>query len=69
MMTTKELSKHRQRLRQLIDAIDKLAYQSTYPDPLIQGTPGEVFRTCGRKNCKCASDPANRHGPYLVIHL
>ena len=69
MMTTIELSKHRQRLRQLIDAIDKLAYQCAYPDSLVQGTPGEVFRTCGRKNCKCAGDPADRHGPYLVIQI
>lgn len=69
MITINELSKHRQRLRQLLDAIDKLAYQCAFSDPLIQGTPGEVFRTCGQKNCKCASDPANRHGPYLVIQV
>lgn len=68
-ITTAKLSKHRQRLRQLIDTIDKLAYQCAYADGLIQGTPGEVFRTCGRKNCKCASDPKQRHGPYLVIQI
>lgn len=69
MMTTAELSKYRQRLRQLLDTIDKLAFQCAYQDGLIQGTPGEVFRTCGRKNCKCALDPAERHGPYLVIQI
>lgn len=69
MMTTIELSKHRQRLRQLIDTIDKLAYQCAYSDSLVQGTPGEVFRTCGRKNCKCAVDPDDRHGPYLVVQI
>lgn len=67
MITSTELSKYRQRLRQLIDRIDKMAYQCAYSDPLIQGTPNEVFRTCGQKNCKCLSEPAQRHGPYLVI--
>lgn len=69
MITTTELSKHRIRLRQLIDNINKLAYQCAYSDPLIQGTPGEVFRTCGQKNCKCVNDSAHRHGPYLVIQI
>ena len=69
MITSQQLSKYRQRLRQLIDSIDKLAYQCACSDPLIQGTPGEVFRTCGQKNCKCASTPAERHGPYLVIQI
>jgi hypothetical protein len=69
MITTAELSKYRHRLHQLINSIDKLAYQCAYADPLIQGTPSEVFRTCGQKNCKCASDPAMRHGPYLVIQI
>lgn len=69
MMTTAELSKHRLRLRELIDTINELAFQCTYSDGLIQGTPGEVFRTCGKKNCKCVSDPNLRHGPYLVIQV
>lgn len=69
MITTTELSKYRQRLRQLIEIIDNLSYQCAYSDPLIQGTPGEVFRTCGKKNCKCANNPGKRHGPYLVIQV
>lgn len=69
MITSTELSKYRAHLRKLIDTIDKLAYQCAYTDSLIQGTPGEVFRRCGQKNCKCAKDPAARHGPYLVIQV
>lgn len=69
MITSTELSKYRQHLRQLVDEIDKLAFQSASVDPLIQGTPGEVFRTCGQKNCQCATDRAYRHGPYLVIQV
>lgn len=67
MITSKELSKYRQRLKQLIESINKLAFQCAYSDALIQGTPNEVFRTCGQKNCQCLSDPSKRHGPYLVI--
>ena len=28
-----------------------------------------MFRTCGRKNCKCATDTHQRHGPYPVIQI
>lgn len=69
MITSTELSKYRQQLRQLTDAIEKLAFQCTYTDPLIRGTPGKVFRSCGQKNCKCAGEPAEKHGPYLVIQI
>lgn len=69
MITSVELSKYRQHLRQLVEEIDKLAFQCAFPDPLIQGTPGEVFRTCGQKNCACAMDRAARHGPYLVLQV
>jgi hypothetical protein len=68
-MSTTQLSKYRKRLRQLIKTIDVLAFRCAHADPLIQGTPGEVFRTCGKKNCPCGSDPAKRHGPYRVIQI
>lgn len=67
MITSTKLSKYRQRLRQLTADINKLAFQCAHSDTLIKGTPNEVFRTCGQKNCKCLSDRANRHGPYLVV--
>ena len=69
MITITEISEYRKQLRHLIDQINKLAFHSAYEDSLIQGSPGEVFRTCGKKTCKCASDPADRHGPYLVIQV
>jgi|ERR1700738_5005337 len=68
-ISTTQLSLHRKRLRQLIDKINTLSFLCAYGDPLIQGTPGEVFRTCGHKNCKCAMDPTQRHGPYKVIQI
>jgi hypothetical protein len=69
MKSTTKLSTHRQQLHQLLDKIEKLSFQCAYTDPLIQGTPGEVFRTCGRKNCKCATDSTQKHGPYLVVQI
>ena len=69
MITTTEISEYRKQLYHLLDRINKLAFHSAYEDPLIQGSPGEVFRTCGKKNCKCASNPADRHGPYLVLQI
>ena len=33
-------------------------------DFVASGTMHERTKVCGRKNCKCATDPAERHGPY-----
>jgi len=66
-MSTIKLSEHRKRLRALLKAVGQQTFYCAYSDTLIRGTPGKVYRTCGKKNCRCAQDPANRHGPYLVI--
>lgn len=63
------LSKYRQQLYQLLEQIERLAFQSAYEDKLIKGTPGEVFRKCGSKKCKCAKGSEYRHGPYPVIQI
>lgn len=41
-------------IREAIDAMDYLAH----------GTLLARTKTCGRPNCRCATDPAARHGPY-----
>ena len=33
-------------------------------DVVVAGTLHVRTKTCGRSNCRCASDPAARHGPY-----
>ena len=33
--------------------------------PMIHGLPYEVFRRCGKANCKCVS--AEKHGPYQAL--
>lgn len=67
-ITNDEISRYRKRLRQLIDQIQKKAFHSTYPDSLIQGVASEVYRRCGKKNCRCVNED-NRHGPYLIIQI
>lgn len=68
-ISSTELSKYRQRLSLQLKEIERLAFYSAYADPLVQGTPGEVFRTCGQKTCQCAHAPTKRHGPYLVLQI
>ena len=31
---------------------------------VAQGTLSKRTKVCGRANCRCAQDPATRHGPY-----
>jgi hypothetical protein len=31
---------------------------------ICSGTLSERWKTCGKPSCRCASDPAARHGPY-----
>ena len=63
-----EISKHRKRLRELVDQIEKKAFHCAHTDPLIQGVASEVYRRCGKKNCKCVNE-ADRHGPYRIIQI
>jgi hypothetical protein len=43
-----------QELRRLIGRMDYVA----------SGTLHVRTKVCGKKNCKCATDPEQRHGPY-----
>ena len=59
MKRSKKPSRHRvrrrtQALRRAINAMDFIA----------SGTVHQRTKICGRKNCRCAVDPAARHGPY-----
>ena len=33
-------------------------------DHVCSGTIVKSMLTCGKPNCRCATDPAHRHGPY-----
>jgi len=67
-LSKKQLSRYRQSIRQQLEKLEKLAFRCLYSDPVICATPNEVYRKCGKKNCKCV-DPYKRHGPYKVLTI
>lgn len=52
--STKRIRARSQELRQKIGRMDFVA----------SGTLHVRTKVCGRKNCKCATNPKDRHGPY-----
>lgn len=34
---------------------------------IAEGTLSKRFLTCGKASCRCAKDPAARHGPYYQL--
>jgi hypothetical protein len=36
-------------------------------ESMVQGSLSEVTRQCGDPSCACATDPARRHGPHLLL--
>jgi Family of unknown function (DUF6788) len=52
--STRRIRARSQQLRRLIGRMDYVA----------SGTIHVRTKVCGRKNCKCATDPEQRHGPY-----
>ena len=47
----------RLRIERIRDALAAIDY-------LCSGTLLERTKVCGKPNCRCATDPAARHGPY-----
>ena len=66
-LSNQQISTYRQKLRVLLESLEKKVSKAFYSDALFQGTPIEVFRKCGNQNCKCAQGGDQRHGPYKVI--
>lgn len=69
MLKSSQLSFYRQRIHQLIKKVELLSSRCLFVDSLIHGTPAEVYRKCGRSNCKCAKNDKDRHGPYKAIQI
>jgi hypothetical protein len=44
--------------------IASIVRQLSRVDLICSGTLSERTKTCGKPNCRCATDPAARHGPY-----
>ena len=51
------LLRRQRRYHELKKSIVKLGY-------VCPGSVVERYMPCGKSNCRCAADPANRHGPY-----
>ena len=45
----------------------KLMMSIVHGKPMIYGMPHEVFRKCGKKNCKCFR--GQPHGPYPALSV
>jgi hypothetical protein len=44
--------------------IASIVRQLSRIDLICSGTLTERTKTCGKPNCRCATDPEARHGPY-----
>jgi len=44
--------------------IETIRRQINSFDLICSGTLIERTKTCGKSNCRCATDPGARHGPY-----
>lgn len=64
-----QLSGYRSKIRNLVKLIEKRAFDFCSLDPLVRGSPGNVFRKCGEPTCKCRNGGDDRHGPYKVIQV
>lgn len=69
MITKEQLSRYRQSIAQMVKKVDWFASRCLFVDPLIHGSPAEVYRRCGREGCACSTDDKKRHGPYKVIQV
>lgn len=57
-MTDSELAQIERRYRELKNRLQDLGF-------VIAGSVTERRTTCGATNCRCRTDPAQRHGPYF----
>ena len=55
--STKRTDAARQRIAELRATLSRI-------ELLCSGTLSERMMKCGKPNCRCATDPSARHGPY-----
>lgn len=64
-MTKRQLSQLRQEASRLQQECRQLMGQLLRPQPMIAGCFYEMYKKCGRANCRCAE--GELHGPFPVI--
>jgi uncharacterized protein DUF6788 len=47
--------------------VRELAAQFGVPTPIRRGSLAERYVKCSKPGCRCAEDPAARHGPYYSL--
>ncbi|HDK42748.1 MAG TPA: hypothetical protein ENG87_05170 [Candidatus Pacearchaeota archaeon] len=57
----------RQKLYILNKQRTKHIFRLVHGKPMVLGLPHNVFRKCGKSNCKCAK--GERHGPYPALSV
>ncbi len=53
------------RIRTLRERIRAIRAELGKMELICSGTLLERMKTCGKPTCRCATDPAARHGPYF----
>ena len=51
-------------LQRARERIDSIRTSLAGFELICSGTLSQRMMTCGKPNCRCATDPAARHGPY-----
>lgn len=63
----KDISAIRKKLFLLNRQRAKYIFSLVNDKTMVHGLPHEVFRRCGKKNCKCVR--GELHGPYLALSV
>jgi hypothetical protein len=67
-VSKERVSRFRREIARLTEELKARCLKAAHVDLIFQGTPQEVYRRCGKANCRCATGDGYRHGPYRVIH-
>ena len=63
------LSQMRKEIALKVERLRNLYLGSCTDTLLFHGRPGNVYRKCGKPNCKCVAGGEGRHGPYKIIRV
>ena len=62
-----DLKELKQKLTALNNSRTEYIFQLVHGKPMIHGLAHDVFRKCGKKNCRCAK--GSLHGPYPALSI
>lgn len=67
MGTSKEIKSIIRALSNFDQQRTRYIFSLVHGKPLVHGLPHDVFRRCGKANCKC--NRGMLHGPYLALSV